>query len=99
MLDYDEFSRCFFNRLLVERARLTRCLATSFLASAGPNLNVSYLIEQRGGEGVRKLGITEPNESTPRRFFYDRLSATVVSVSRPGFTPSRGRFLRWHSLQ
>ena len=51
------------------------------------------------GEGVRKLGITEPNESTPRRFFYDRLSATVVSVSRPGFTPSRGRFLRWHSLQ
>ena len=37
MLDYDEFSRYFFNRLLVERARLTRCLATSFLASAGPN--------------------------------------------------------------
>jgi hypothetical protein len=33
MLGYDEFSRCFFNRLLVERARLTRCLATSFLAS------------------------------------------------------------------
>ena len=36
MLDYDEFSRCFFNRLLVERARLTRCLATSFRACAGP---------------------------------------------------------------
>jgi len=36
MLDYDEFSRCFFKRLLVDRARLTRCLATSFLAGAGP---------------------------------------------------------------
>ena len=36
MLDYDEFSRSFFNRLLVERARLTRCLATSFRACAGP---------------------------------------------------------------
>ena len=36
MLDYDEFSRCLLNRLPVDRARLTRCLATSFLASAGP---------------------------------------------------------------
>ncbi len=30
-------------------------------------------IEQRSGEGVRRLDITEPNESTTRRFFYDRL--------------------------
>jgi hypothetical protein len=30
-------------------------------------------IEQRSGEGVRRLDIIEPNESTTRRFFYDRL--------------------------
>src|SRR5882724_2599738 len=35
MLDYDECSRCFFRRLPVERARLTRCMVTSFRACAG----------------------------------------------------------------
>ena len=31
------------------------------------------LIEQRSGEGVRRLDNIEPNENTTRRFFYDRL--------------------------
>jgi hypothetical protein len=30
-------------------------------------------IEQRSGEGVRRLDITKPNESTTHRFFYYRL--------------------------
>lgn len=30
-------------------------------------------IEQRGGEGVRRLEITKPNDNTTRRLFLDRL--------------------------
>jgi H+-transporting ATPase len=30
-------------------------------------------IEQRSGEGVRRLDITQPNENATRRFFFDRL--------------------------
>ncbi len=30
-------------------------------------------IEQRSGESVRRLDITQPNENATHRFFYDRL--------------------------
>jgi hypothetical protein len=30
-------------------------------------------IEQRSGESVRRLEITQPNENATHRFFYDRL--------------------------
>ena len=30
-------------------------------------------IEQRSGEGVKRLDITQPNENATHRFFYDRL--------------------------
>jgi hypothetical protein len=30
-------------------------------------------IEQRSGERVRRLDITQPNENATRRFFFDRL--------------------------
>jgi hypothetical protein len=30
-------------------------------------------IEQRSGEGVRRLDITQPNENAHHRFFWDRL--------------------------
>jgi hypothetical protein len=30
-------------------------------------------IEQRSGEGVKRLDITQPNENTAHRFFWNRL--------------------------